>query len=425
MRILGLTLALLGACTVHRELPRPAQGADGGPGPTADADAAPEADATGGGESGGAGGAMDGRVEDAASDNSAQAGGGGSGGGGADGSAVGLTDGSAGGDRTSDGGGEFSLDKTMVDLGTAFVGRETATVLFLTYRNQASPGVGLIPVSGVPMIAVTGQAFKVSVSSCAAHAGLLDGASCTLSVSFRPTTPGLHRGEVTITGMPGGTVSATLVGAAMLPGQLTVVPSEDFDFGETLVGATSAPRVITISNVTSPPLTDLQLFLGDPMNFAVTDGNCPQTLPGGASCTIAVVFAPTTGGFQATALDVVAGLQTVTLRMRGRGLGPARLLVSLTQWTFDGVVGQTSAAARLVFVNDGELPSGLPVVTLSGANQDQFVITNNACTQPITASCVVDVAFRPTSAGVKTATVTLVANPGGTVTTVLDGKAAP
>lgn len=102
--------------------------------------------------------------------------------------------------------------------------------------------------------------------------------------------------------------------------------------------------------------------------------------------------------------------------------GPAVLAIDHTSNPFGNVVvGNTSAAATFTITNTGEQASGVPVVSL-GAGAGEFVLTN-ACTAALVpgGTCSVTVAFRPTSAGAKTTTLSVGAMPGGMVTATLDG----
>ena len=73
------------------------------------------------------------------------------------------------------------------------------------------------------------------------------GASCTISVVFKPTTGGAKSGTLTVTGGGGaGTKAVALSGTAIVP-LFTLAPSS-LAFGEQAVGGTSAAQVVTLTN---------------------------------------------------------------------------------------------------------------------------------------------------------------------------------
>lgn len=88
------------------------------------------------------------------------------------------------------------------------------------------------------------------------------------------------------------------------------------------------------------------------------------------------------------------------------------------------VAGTSSSAAMFSVTNAGTAASGSLSATLSGTNPSEFKITSDACsgaTLTPGGHCAVGVDFAPASAGAKSATISIGAAPGGTVSATLTG----
>jgi hypothetical protein len=99
----------------------------------------------------------------------------------------------------------ISISPTAQDFGTLSLGKVTRA--FMIANAGGSP-------SGVPVPAITGTnaaSFSVGASTCSAP--LPPGASCEIDVDLAGGAPaGLRSATLTVTAVPGGTVSATMTG---------------------------------------------------------------------------------------------------------------------------------------------------------------------------------------------------------------------
>jgi hypothetical protein len=108
----------------------------------------------------------------------------------------------------------------------------------------------------------------------------------------------------------------------------------------------------------------------------------------------------------------------------GDGSAPvAELFIYPAVQRFSTAVGEQSARTRLVVGSLGTVSTGVPVVALTGEHPSEFAVVGHTCTAPLTphGNCGVEVIFRPTSFGERTATLTVTASPGGTGTAKLVG----
>lgn len=152
--------------------------------------------------------------------------------------------------------------------------------------------------------------------------------SCTIQVTFDPTSVGLKTEEVTINDNAGsGTQAITLTGNGVLSGGSLILNPSKLTFAAQAVGTTSAPQTALLVNNGNRPvtITNISMLSND---FTQTN-NCgpnfptvPATLNVGQSCTISVNFTPTASGTLTSAVavqsDAVNGT-TSPLSLTGTG----------------------------------------------------------------------------------------------------------
>ena len=160
----------------------------------------------------------------------------------------------------------------------------------MTLNNGGTDPVSIIN------IATTGD-FQQSNTCGSSLAG---GSSCTISVTFTPTATGTRSGELTVTTSVAGNpppVSLTGIGSEST---LTVSP-DSLTFADQLVGSTSDPQTVTLTNTGSVAVT----FSGiDPAADFTHTNNCGTSLAAGESCTIDVSFAPQSAGLVSEQITV-------------------------------------------------------------------------------------------------------------------------
>jgi hypothetical protein len=142
---------------------------------------------------------------------------------------------------------------------------------------------------GITSITVTGE-FAQSATTCGSS--LPANSSCTISITFNPTSDGAQTGTLTVVD-GGGTQFTTLSGTAT---PLKFSPAS-VNFGNVNVGSSSAVKKVTIQNVSSGTITLSQIMVSgtDPQDFSQTN-NCGKSLAAGKGCTVSITFTPTTTG---------------------------------------------------------------------------------------------------------------------------------
>jgi hypothetical protein len=175
----------------------------------------------------------------------------------------------------------------------------------------------------------------------------------------------------------------------------TLTPTSQ-DFGSVAVGFTSAAQTFTwTNNSTFPSGVTLLNSTGD---FNVVSNNC-ATVAAGASCQIAVVFAPTAIGARTGTLNVGSSGTTLTATLTGTGT-PA-LLVSTSSLTYGSQDVGFSTTQVLTVTNNASGPVAFPPLSVTG---DFSATSNCPAVIPSPGSCSIRVTFTPTTTGPRTGT---------------------
>jgi hypothetical protein len=156
-------------------------------------------------------------------------------------------------------------------------------------------GIGTLNIS---KIAVSGPFHETN--NCGSN--MRAGSSCTLTVTFHPTTIGALSGAISVADNAPASpqrVALTGIGTAV---QLTPV---DLGFGNQPTGTTSLARTIILSNKSHATvnITSIAITGADPVDFSETK-TCGMSVAPGASCFIKVKFTPIATGKRTAILSV-------------------------------------------------------------------------------------------------------------------------
>ena len=267
-------------------------------------------------------------------------------------------------------------------------------------RNITLTNSGDVPLA---ITGITSSSIDFPESNTCSSA-LAARSSCTITVSFSPSTPGLRTGSVTLIDA-NGTQSIALTGQGLSAPGVTLTPA-NLNFGTVLIGTTGAAQTLLLTNNGGTDLNIASALVS--ASFTIASTTCGATLTAGATCTYSLTFTPPasgayTGSFTLT--DNAASSPQVVL-LAGTGTTPASLTFSAASLSFPSTAtGSTSAPQTLTLSNTGGLP-----VTLSGINVSaNFSISSNTCGSNLAAgaACVVGVIFTPTISGTITGTLTV------------------
>jgi len=321
----------------------------------------------------------------------------------------------AGSDSGSPVVGALSFSPASLLWGNVIVGQSSAAKTVTVTNTQSAP----VAISNV----VLGPDFIQSATTCpTAPATLAAGASCSISLTFRPSSSGAKTELLTLADDAANSPQSIPLSATGIIGSLLFSPTS-LSFAGVDPGKVSPPQTATLTNVQSTDVTLASITASG--HFAQTN-DCPSTLAAQASCTVTVTSNPIANGSITGSINVKDGAgNTTQLYLKGQG-GNTNQVVSFSpdSLTWGNIaVGQTSGAKTITLNNGQAVP--LTISSISAA-QD-FIQTATTCpTAPATvaagASCTISMAFRPYSAGAKAESITLTDDaPGGMQSIPLDG----
>jgi hypothetical protein len=167
------------------------------------------------------------------------------------------------------------------------------------------------------------------------------------------------------------------------------------------VGTTSSPQGVTVTNLGSSPLKIAGVTIGgaDPGDYRATS-HCGSSVAAGSSCTISVIFKPTTYSTRSATLTVNYGTSPITSQVANlTGTGQTtNAAFSPTSLGYGyQLIGAASPPQAVTLTNSGPGVLTITGFTLNGA---AFSYTTNCgSTLAINASCQLFVTFTPTVLG--------------------------
>ena len=278
--------------------------------------------------------------------------------------------------------------------------------------------------------AFKGGSFPGTGGTCATTLG--PGSTCTLVLTFAPTTTGTFTGTATVGYDDGvGTVATTraLTGVGAPPATMTISDGTTYDYGTKGTGS-STDKTFTVTNsggvnataVVPAALAAPFLFKGG--SYPGTGGTCTTTLNASQTCTVVVSFAPVATGAQTATIsftfdDGANPLQISNRALTGTGAAPATLTISeSTPYDFGSVATGGKIDHAFTIENTGGVPATAIAITGLSApftfKGGTFPGTGGTCTTAVNpaANCTVMVTFAPTVPGVQNTTMSVGYNDG-------------
>ena len=306
-----------------------------------------------------------------------------------------------------------------------------ATSAALTVTVKASLKGASSAISGLA-VSASGD-FARSGGTCATAVGA--GLSCTLLVTFTPTATGARTGTLSISHSNTLTpivITLSGTGSSGAPAApiASITPSA-LTLAATAIGGTSAAQNVSVANSGSAALAISAISLSNTADFTIAGGTCSAggSVAAGSSCTVSVAFRPAAGaasvrsGSLSVAHNATGSPGSVSLS--GSATAAAAPVASLTaSLAFGSVnVGTPSTAQTATLMNTGTAP--LTLATLS-TSSTEFAVNGGSCvvggSVAASGSCTINISFTPSSAGARSATLTVTHNAsGGTSSTSLSG----
>jgi hypothetical protein len=278
-------------------------------------------------------------------------------------------------------------------------------------------------------------AFTVPAAGNQCTGSVAPGNSCTVEILYvyAPNTSCI--GALTITSNASiSSVTIPLWGSAPQTQPCTQFVEESvasLNFNSQLLGTTSAPQTVTVTN----PTTKVIGAVGTPPFEISISGDFSETDTCGilaplSSCTFSVAFTPTAAGSRAGTLTIYPGDWQpsydvpVQIPLTGTGVAPASAAaLSAASLTFPAqAIGTTSAVQTVTLTNSGQLPLSIASIVASG----DFAQTNTCgAAVPAGSACVLSVTFSPTADGSRTGAVAITDNAADSPQTVSLTGAGP
>jgi len=224
------------------------------------------------------------------------------------------------------------------------------------------------------------------------------------SVNF-PTTPGAFQTTL------GGNRDAFI--AKILPGTpVASVKPTSLTFGVQLIGTNSPSHSVALFNTGNAPMTVTNIAITG--SFLLTTNLCKSGVKSGTHCDLYVSFGPAIQGVQTGTLQItdnaVNSPQSVPLTGTGTVVSLAPTSLSFAPQH----VGTKSQPKNVALTNHGSTTLSITAITMTGKNAGDFAQTNSCRTSVIAgASCTIKVTFAPKAKGIRSATLNVNDNGGG------------
>ena len=213
---------------------------------------------------------------------------------------------------------------STINFGERTNGSSNQHTLTVVKTGQTDATSVVFDLSGTAFI-YKGGSFPGTGGTCSA---LITG-NCTVILLFEPTVTNTYSGSLSVDYSTGATTtsdSVNLEGTSITPAVLTLTPST-FDFETQVIGSVTELS-ITVSNSGEGTAANIELTLAAPFAykddvFPGTGGNCSTQLNGLDSCTLIVVYSPTTvdGDILTNDLNYHNGLFLDSVELSLSGIG--------------------------------------------------------------------------------------------------------
>jgi len=291
------------------------------------------------------------------------------------------------------------LSSTSLNFGNQLVGTTSATKN-VTLSNPS--GLALT----ISSIAVTGTNAADFSQTNTCGTGLAIGASCTITVTFKPAQTGPRTASVTITDNAAGSPQTIgLSGTGLASGPNATPSPTSLTFATQLVGTSSSAQPVTLTNYGKMALSIASIAASG--DFSQTN-TCGSSLAAEANCTISVTFKPTQRGPRTGTLSITdnAAGSPQTVSLTGTGT-----VVEFNPTSLSFGSGSTTTLTTTLS-NAGSTALSISSITIAGSTT--FSQTNTCGTSVAAGgSCTISVTFRRTAKGSFSGDVSVTDNGGG------------
>lgn len=295
------------------------------------------------------------------------------------------------------------ISPTSINFGNQLV-NSTSNIQTITLSNT---GLGILNISSINITGANANNFN-QTNNCGPTLG--SGSNCTINITFTPSSTGSKTANLSITSddPANPVISALLTGTGIAP--IANISPTLLNFANQLTNTASPAQTITLSNIGTAPLSinSINISGANSTDFTQTN-NCISPLAVGTNCTINVSFTPSTNGIKSASLNILSNdLNNPTLSASLNGTGTS-VSLSTTSIVFGTqLLGTTSAAQTITLLNNANVSLTINNITIAGTNSTDFLMSTNCpTTLGAKASCNINIRFRPTAMGSRTATLSI------------------
>ena len=294
------------------------------------------------------------------------------------------------------------LSASSVAFGNETVGM-TSVAKSITLTNKGNIALTIASVGIVGANSADFVASKCPTS-------IAPSGTCTISVTFKPSATGARTAALSITdNAPHSPQKVSLTGVGVLP-TVTLSPTS-LTFPTQIVFTTGAAKVVTLKNTGLGVATLKSITVTGP--FGLTK-SCGTNVNPGGGCTLSVTFEPKTMGASTGSLTVTDNATNSPQKVTLAGTGTYVKLAPTSINFGNQPEGSKSLAKQITLTNEGAAAVSITSIAITGADPGDFAQTHTCGTSVASgASCFINVTFKPSATGTRTAQVAISDNGGG------------
>jgi hypothetical protein len=313
--------------------------------------------------------------------------------------------------------GQAHIDPQIIDFGNQPLNQTSGSKqITISNTGTAALTVNSVSVSGV-------GATRFGVTTPALPTTVPAGATTSLNVTFSPLALGQQSATVIVNNDPGATSSILLAGTGVAPPQISYSPG-DLQFGNQVVGQTTAAKTVFVSNIGAGTLTISTLTLAgsNPGDFAFSAPAVPIDIAPGATNSITITFKPTASGSRSAFLLITdnASGSPHMLTLSGTGIAPAITLSPAAIKFPDTALNTTSTSIPLTVTNSGTATLTITGAGISGTNSADFAVSTPALPVAVKPAgfVIFSVTFTPSATTARSATLNVTSDSANAPNTV-------
>jgi hypothetical protein len=304
----------------------------------------------------------------------------------------------------------ITVSPTSLNLGSIGVGSTSpAQQVTLTNNSGSVLTINSIAFSG-------GNAANFGqINTCGTS--VTNGGSCTMNVTFTPTSTSAFSSTLEITDSASNSPQAVSVSGTGVTA--VTLSNTSLSFGTVFIGSTQTAPPITLTNNQSVALNGISISVNS-SSFSQVN-TCGTSIGPGAKCTITITFSPkSAGALTGTVTISDSGSNSPqSISLKGNGKQPVTLSPATMSFG-TATVGTTTGSKNETLTNSQNTTLTFSSITITGNDPGDFNITGNTCGSETGAQseCIVSVDFAPKAKGARTATLQFTDSAGTSPQTV-------